>query len=56
MPVFFIPEAYAPGDYLGRTRALEQAVMKLGQRGLRGWDLRVQPQMHRVLHGDARGR
>jgi 7-carboxy-7-deazaguanine synthase len=56
MPVFFIPEAYAPGDYLGRTRALEQAVMALGKGGLKGWDLRVQPQMHRILHGDQRGR
>lgn len=56
LPVFFIPEAYAPGDYLERTRALEQAVMALGRRQLKGWDLRVQPQMHRILHGDQRGR
>jgi 7-carboxy-7-deazaguanine synthase len=55
-PVFFIPEAYAPGDYLARTRALEQGVMALGRGPLKGWDLRVQPQMHRILHGDQRGR
>jgi len=53
-PVFFIPEAYAPGDYLQRMRALEAAVLPLGQGPLQGWDLRVQPQWHRVLHGDAR--
>ena len=56
MPVFFIPEAYSPGDYLQRTRALEQAVMALALGALKGWDLRVQPQMHRVLHGDERGK
>ena len=55
-PVFFIPEAYAAGDYLQRLRDLEAAVLPLGQSTLRGWDLRVQPQWHRVLHGDARGR
>lgn len=55
-PVFFIPEAYAPGDYLARLRALEKVVLGLGQRGLRGWDLRVQPQMHRILYGDSRGK
>ena len=53
MPVFFIPEANANGDYLKRCQALEAAVMKLG---LKGWDLRVQPQWHRVLYGDERKR
>ena len=53
-PVFFIPEAYAAGDYLQRVRDLEAAVLPLGQGALQGWDLRVQPQWHRVLHGDAR--
>jgi organic radical activating enzyme len=56
MPVFFIPEAYAPGDYLERVRALEKAVMTLGKAKLKGWELGVQPQMHRILHGDQRGR
>ena len=55
-PVFFIPEAYAAGDYLLRTQALERAVQALGRHGLRGWDLRVQPQMHRILYGDSRGK
>ena len=55
-PVFFIPEAYAPGDYLARTRALEAAVQGLAKRALKGWDLRVQPQMHRILYGDSRGK
>jgi organic radical activating enzyme len=54
-PVFFIPEAYGKGDYLGRCKALGSAVEALAPR-LRGWDLRVQPQWHRVLHGDERGR
>lgn len=55
-PVFFIPEAYAPGDYLERCRRLETEVARLAQGPLDGFDLRVQPQWHRVLHGDARGR
>jgi 7-carboxy-7-deazaguanine synthase len=54
-PVFFIPEAYAAGDYLERCRALEAAVLQRLS-GLQGYDLRVQPQWHRVLHGDDRGR
>jgi organic radical activating enzyme len=54
MPVFFIPEAYAKGDYLGRCRALEPVVAALAAGPLKGWDLRVQPQWHRVLHGDGR--
>jgi 7-carboxy-7-deazaguanine synthase len=53
-PVFFIPEAYAAGDYLARCRALEAAMPQLLKR-LPGYDLRWQPQWHRVLHGDARG-
>jgi hypothetical protein len=53
-PLFFIPEAYAAGDYLERVRQLEAAVGSLAAGALQGWDLRVQPQMHRVLHGDAR--
>jgi hypothetical protein len=52
--IFFIPEAYAAGDYLERVRQLEAAVLPLAAAGLKGWDLRVQPQWHRVLHGDAR--
>ena len=55
-PAYFIPEAYAAGDYLARCRALEAAVMRLGKGALKGWELHVQPQMHRVLHGDARRR
>lgn len=55
-PVFFIPEAYAAGDYLVRCRALEGAVAALAKGPLKGFDLRVQPQMHRVLFGDQRGR
>jgi hypothetical protein len=55
-PVFFIPEAYAAGDYLQRVKALEAAVAVLAAGDLRGWDLRVQPQWHRVLHGDERRR
>lgn len=54
-PVFFIPEAYAAGDYLERCRALE-AALPAQLKKLKGYDLRVQPQWHRVLHGDARGR
>jgi hypothetical protein len=54
-PVFFIPEAYAAGDYLKRCIALESLVCGLAKK-LKGWDLRVQPQWHRVLYGDARGR
>jgi 7-carboxy-7-deazaguanine synthase len=49
-PVFFIPEAYAKGDYLERCKALASAMPRL-----KDWDLRVQPQWHRVLHGDLRG-
>lgn len=56
VPVFFIPEAYAAGDYLERTRTLERAVQALVKKGLKGWDCRVQPQLHRLLHGDERGR
>jgi len=55
-PVFFIPEAYAAGDYLARVKALESAVAALAVGALQGWDLRVQPQWHRVLHGDERRR
>jgi len=55
-PVFFIPEAYAGGDYLLRVKALERAVAGLATGPLKGWDLRVQPQWHRVLHGDERRR
>ena len=55
-PVFFIPEAYAAGDYLQRVKALEAAVSSLACGDLKGWDLRVQPQWHRVLHGDERRR
>jgi 7-carboxy-7-deazaguanine synthase len=55
-PVFLIPEAYAPGDYLDRCRALEAAASALIQGRLEGFDLRVQPQWHRVLYGDERGR
>jgi hypothetical protein len=55
-PVFFIPEAYAAGDYLERVKALEAAVAGLACGALQGWDLRVQPQWHRVLHGDERRR
>ncbi len=54
-PVFFIPEAYASGDYLERCRLLELALQRRAK-SLKGWDLRVQPQWHRVLHGDARGK
>lgn len=54
-PVFFIPEAYAKGDYLQRCKKLESAVAKLALR-LKGWDIRVQPQWHRVMYGDERGR
>jgi organic radical activating enzyme len=53
-PVFFIPEAYATGDYLGRCKALEAEMPRLLKK-LKGFDLRVQPQWHRVLHGDERG-
>ena len=55
-PAFFIPEAYAGGDYLSRVKALEAAVGALALGALKGWDLRVQPQWHRVLHGDERRR
>jgi hypothetical protein len=55
-PVFLIPEAYAPGDYSARCRALEAAAGGLCVGALAGFDLRVQPQWHRVLHGDQRGR
>lgn len=55
-PVFFIPEAYASGDYLARCRALEGAVAALAKGALKGFDLHVQPQLHRILHGDQRGR
>jgi hypothetical protein len=55
-PVFFIPEGYAAGDYLQRVKALEAAVGELVTRGLKGWDVRVQPQWHRVLYGDERKR
>lgn len=55
-PAYIIPEAYAGGDYLDRLRALETAVMALAQGPLRGHELHVQPQWHRVLHGDERGR
>jgi hypothetical protein len=53
-PVFFIPEAYAAGAYLERCKALE-AQMPALLKELKGCDLRVQPQWHRVLHGDERG-
>lgn len=55
MPIFFIPEAYARADYFERCRRLSFAVERLSPK-LKGWDLRVQPQWHRVLHGDARKR
>jgi organic radical activating enzyme len=55
-PAFFIPEAYAGGDYLARVKALEEAAAGLACGALQGWDLRVQPQWHRVLHGDERRR
>lgn len=55
VPVFFVPQAYEAGDYLVRCRALELGVKKLLRR-LPGFDLRVQPQWHRVLYGDERGR
>jgi organic radical activating enzyme len=54
-PVFFIPEAYGKGDYLSRCRRLAEAVEALAP-SLKGWDLRVQPQWHRVLFGDERRR
>ena len=54
MPVFFIPEAYGKGEYLQRCKALGLAIRPLAKR-LKSWDLRVQPQWHRVLHGDSRG-
>lgn len=54
-PVFFIPEAHAKGDYLGRCKSLGAAVEAMAGK-LKGWDLRVQPQWHRVLYGDERGR
>jgi organic radical activating enzyme len=54
-PAFFIPEAYGKGNYLERCKALGLAVLSL-QAKLPLWDLRVQPQWHRVLHGDERGR
>lgn len=54
-PVFFIPEAYASGDYVQRCRLLEAALQQRAK-VLKGWDLRVQPQWHRVVHGDARGK
>jgi organic radical activating enzyme len=54
-PAFFIPEAYAAGDYSARCRALEAELPGLLKR-LPGHDLRVQPQWHRVLYGEARGR
>jgi hypothetical protein len=54
-PVYFIPEAYGKSDYIERCRRLNSAVEKMGLR-LKGWDLRVQPQWHRVLHGDERRR
>lgn len=53
-PVFFIPEAYAKGGYLERCKALGTAVQALAGKA-QGWDLRVQPQWHRVVHGDLRG-
>ena len=48
-------------DLFGRNhypllKALEAAVATLAQGLLKGWDLRVQPQMHRILYGDQRGR
>lgn len=55
MSVFFIPEAYAKADYMERCRRLAAAVEALALK-LKGWDLRVQPQWHRILHGDARKR
>lgn len=55
-PVFFIPQAYAKADYHERCRALERLVLRLAKGALRGWDLRAQPQWHRVLYGDDRGR
>jgi len=57
-PVFLIPEAYAAGDYLQRCRALERMASEWTRSGgpLEGFDVRVQPQWHRVLYGDERGR
>jgi 7-carboxy-7-deazaguanine synthase len=55
-PVFLIPEAYAAGDYQARCRSLEAAAAVLVRGRLAGFDLRVQPQWHRVLYGDQRGR
>ncbi len=55
-PVYFIPEAYASGPYLERCKALEAAVAGLLRGPLRGFNAAVQPQWHRVLHGDQRGR
>lgn len=54
-PVIFIPEAYGPGDYLKRYGHLAEA-LRTYQSNLKGWDWRVQPQWHRVLYGDERGR
>jgi 7-carboxy-7-deazaguanine synthase len=56
VPVFLLPEAYAPGDYLRRCKALEAAAKGLIQGRLKGYDLRTQPQWHRILYGDERGR
>jgi organic radical activating enzyme len=53
-PVFFIPQAYGAGNYLERCKKLASLVRVLAKK-VRGWDLRVQPQWHRVLYGDARG-
>jgi hypothetical protein len=55
-PVFLIPEAFAPAPYLDRCRALERSAEALLAGPLQGFDVRVQPQWHRVLYGDQRGR
>lgn len=55
--VVLVPEGSVPGpEYLQRCRRLEEALLKSLKPAWEGWDLRVLPQWHRVLHGDERKR
>ncbi len=56
-PVLLVPEGLSSGaDYAARCRALGEAALAGLKDFWRGWDLRVLPQWHRVLYGDARKR
>jgi 7-carboxy-7-deazaguanine synthase len=53
-PVFLIPEGQTSSQaYLQRNRLLAQKIQDTAA-DWKGWDLKVQPQWHRVLHGDQR--